>query len=150
MSSVVTDPTLNLAIQQLYVQQPDAKPFTLDDLLNDALSPSKLGTSNAHPMPGTALLTTDFYYIATGTDASQWAVLEMDDAIIAYVAEQRGKNYAFVRNISDPVVPNATSKGVTIPDDVRDRWSGLIYEQFGFYTSYNGALTAWATIAAHS
>ncbi|HYN86905.1 MAG TPA: hypothetical protein VER55_00175 [Ardenticatenaceae bacterium] len=148
MNSIVTYPALQNALAQLHGQVPDSANFTLDDLLNDALRPGALASSRALPMPGTPLLTTDYYYIATGADAAQWAVLEMDDAVIAYVAGQQGIRYAFVRNISDPLVPDTTSAGVTIPDEVRDRWSGLIYEDYGFYTSFNGALTTWAAIAA--
>jgi hypothetical protein len=54
-----------------------------------------------------------------------------------YVAGQQGLTYAFVRNISDPLVPSSTSSGSAIPDDARDQWSGLIYDDFVFYTSFN-------------
>nr|MCU0341393.1 hypothetical protein [Spirosomataceae bacterium] len=40
-----------------------------------------------------------------------------------------------------------TNTGVTISDTVRGDWSGLIYKNFGLYTSFNGALATWATIA---
>lgn len=149
MSTVVTDAALQSAVVQLHDQVPDSASFGLSDLLNSALSPGQLHDSKALPMPGIPLLTTDYYYIATGTDSTQWPVLEMDDAVIGYVAGQRGIEYAFVRNVSDPLVPNVTSGGVTIPFDVRKRWSGLIYEEFGLYTSFNGAVTTWATIAGH-
>jgi hypothetical protein len=33
---------------------------------------------------------------------------------------------------------------------VRDRWSGLIYENFGLYTSFNGALATWSAIAGQA
>jgi nucleoside phosphorylase len=148
MSNVVSYPALTNAVSQLHVQAPDSAKFGLDDLLNSALRPEELHVSAARPMPGTPLLTTDFYYIASGTDATQWAVLEMDDAVIAAVAAQQGVKYAFCRNISDPLVPSVTAKGDLIPDAVRDRWSGLVYEDFGFYTSFNGAVATWAAIAA--
>ena len=149
MTQVVTTQALDYAVTQLHEQQPDSASFELSDLLNSALSPDNLHDPRAVPMPGVQLLTTDFYYIADGSaEAARWAVLEMDDAVIAYVAGLQGVNYAFVRKISDPVLPSVTSSGVTIPPDVRKRWSGLIYEQFGLYTSFNGAITTWATIAA--
>ena len=47
-------------------------------------------TSGSHgrcPTPGQPLLTTDYYFIASGDDAAQYAVLEMDDGVIGYVAE---------------------------------------------------------------
>jgi nucleoside phosphorylase len=147
MSNVVTYPALQSALTELHKKVPDSANFGLNDLLNDALRPEDLHDSRALPMQGTQLLTTDYYYIATGDDAAQWAVLEMDDAVIAYAAAQAGVDYAFFRNISDPLVPSLTAAGATIPEDVRDGWSGLIYQDYGFYTSFNGALTTWAAIA---
>ena len=58
-----------------------------------------------------------------------------------------GVDYAFVRNISDPVVASKTTDGEVIPDNVREEWSSLIYKTCGFYSSFNGALTTWAAIA---
>jgi nucleoside phosphorylase len=147
LSNVATYPALENALAQVHQKVPDSARFTLDDLLNDALRPEDLHEPRALPMAGTPLLTTDYYYIATGADASQWAVLEMDDAVIGYVAAQAGVDFAFFRNISDPLVPAAAADGTPIPDDVRDGWSGQIYQAFGLYTSFNGALTAWAAIA---
>lgn len=148
MSSVATYPALQSALAQMHHAVPNSSQFGLEDLLNDAIRPESLHDPRALPMPGTPLLTTDFYYIATGDNAAQYAVLEMDDAVIAYVAGQAGVDYAFFRNISDPLVPAATAGGTTIPDPVRDGWSSQIYEGFGLYTSYNGALATWASLAA--
>jgi hypothetical protein len=148
MSNVATYPALENALAEVHLTVPDSGDFGLEDLLNDALRPESLHDPRALPMPGTPLLTTDFYYIATGDDAAQYAVLEMDDAVIAYVAGQAGVDYAFFRNISDPIVPATTAGGTTIPDAVRDGWSGQIYKDFGLYTSYNGALATWASLAA--
>lgn len=148
MSSVATYPALESALAQVHRTVPDSSVFGLDDLLNDALRPESLHDPRALPMPGTPLLSTDYYYIATGDDAAQYAVLEMDDAVIAYVAGEAGVDYAFFRNISDPIVPAAAADGTPIPDAVRNGWSGQVYEDFGLYTSYNGALTTWAALAA--
>jgi len=98
-------------------------------------------------MDGDPLLTTDYYYIADGNSAAKYAVLEMDDAIIGYVAQQKGRSFAFSRNISDPIVPSK-SKGKTIDPSIREDWSGEIYQRFGFYTSFNGALATWAALTA--
>ena len=35
----------------------------------------------------------------------------MDDAVLGQVAGTMGVNYAFVRNVSDPVVPSQTQNG---------------------------------------
>lgn len=147
MTTVVTHPMLENMLQQLHIKDAASASLTLDDLVNEPLSPSNLGQSRILPMEGTPLLTTDYYYIASGTDAAKWAVLEMDDAVIAWVAEQKGRQYAFARNISDPLVP-ATAKGQAIAEAIRGDWSGLVYTNFGFYSSFNGALATWAAVTA--
>jgi hypothetical protein len=148
LSDVVTESALQGLVQTLHTQTPDSAPFGLADLLDAPLDPANLGQPKALPKPGVPLLSTDYYFIASGDDAEQWSVLEMDDAVIAYVAGEEDTNYAFVRNISDPVVPTVTAHKRLIPDSVRDRWSGLIYENYGAFTSFNGALVSWAAIAA--
>ena len=45
-----------------------------------------------------------------------------------------------MRNISDPVQNAALKAG-------GNNWGGAIYDVYGFYTSYNGALAAWAMLA---
>jgi len=147
LGTVVTDAALASLVQQLHAQVPDSVPFGLADLLNSSLGPENLDQPTPRPKPDVPLLTTDFYFIASGDDAAQWAVLEMDDAVIASVAGERDRKYAFVRNISDPIVPELASHGRLIPASVRDRWSGLIYENYGLFTSFNGAIVAWAAIA---
>ena len=146
MRGAVNEPVLARTFQDLTVTIPAASAFTVDDLLNDAIAPAKLTTPAALPMAGTPLLTTDYYYIASGTDSTQWSALEMDDGVVGAVAGQHETPYVFVRNISDPIVPNVTAAGNPIPDPVRDGWSGLVYNDFGIYSSFNGALATWALI----
>jgi hypothetical protein len=122
--------------------------FTLSDLLNPALDPANLGSPKAVSYPGIPLLTTDTYYIAPSD--TPYAALEMDDAVIAYVAGQNNIHFAFVRNISDTLIPSETPSGQEIPAAARKDWSSAIYDHFGLYTSFNGALAAWATIAGSS
>jgi hypothetical protein len=122
--------------------------ITVDDLVNRPLDPANLHDAAVANCKDKPLLTTDFYYIAQPGDAEKYCILEMDDAVLGAVAGQQGVAYAFVRNVSDPVVPSQTKGGAAIPDAVRNEWSSLIYDTFGFYTSYNGALAAWATLAA--
>ena len=147
LGEAVNYPVLERLVHTLQLHVPQAASLTLEDLLNDALRPEKLRDPAALPMAGTPLLTTDYYYIAADADAAQWAALEMDDAVVAWVAAQHGVDYLFVRNVSDPLVPAATASGAPIPEQVRDGWSSLIYEDFGLYSSFNGALTTWAIIA---
>jgi nucleoside phosphorylase len=147
LGEAVNYPVLERLLHRLQIEQPEAGQLVLQDLLNDALRPERLRNPAALPMPGTPLLTTDYYYIASGAEAQRWAALEMDDAVIGWVVGQHDARYLFVRNISDPLVPDATAGGEQIPDAVRDAWSSLIYEDFGLYTSFNGALATWALIA---
>ncbi|MDE1878029.1 MAG: GTPase [Thaumarchaeota archaeon] len=128
----------------------DLSGLDLSDLVNESISPQRLGSPKRpklHPMKDTPILTTDFYYIAEGNDSTAYSALEMDDAIIAREANRARVRFAIVRNISDGAVPKMTRKNTVIPEAVRSDWSSLIYRNFGLYTSYNGALAAWATIA---
>ena len=89
------------------------------------------------------VLTTNSYVVAT-TDGSydKFAAMEMDDAVIGMVCNANKVDFGVVRNISDPVQNkelNQTAAG---------NWGSAIYKAFGFYTSYNGALAAWAIAAA--
>lgn len=126
---------------------PAVEALQLQDLLNEGLNPDLLGTPKIQSLKDVPLLTTDFYYIANGNSADAFAFLEMDDAIIAREANAMGARFACIRNISDPIVPFQTNSGAVISDGVRGDWSGLIYSTFGLYTSFNGALATWATIA---
>lgn len=148
LSQVVNPTSLAAALQDAaadYTKQTKlAFSFTLNDLLNGALE--NLNSPRAIPLSGVPLLTTDNYYIAPGN--TPYAALEMDDAVIAHVAAQKNVDFVFVRNISDTLVPAQTAGGQAIPAEARDSWSSAIYDRFGLYTSFNGALATWATIAA--
>ena len=147
MASVATWPALEAMLDQLHHSEPASASLTLGDLVNPPLNPENLRQSNILPRDGEPLLTTDYYYIADGNNAVKYCVLEMDDSVIGYVAQQKGCKFAFARNISDPIVPNKV-KGKTIDYDIRKDWSGAIYSSFGFYTSFNGALATWAALTA--
>jgi nucleoside phosphorylase len=121
-------------------------PYSIVDFLNEALDPQNLKSPKAVAFKDTPLLTTDYYYIADGN--TPYAALEMDDAVIARVAGQQNVPFAFVRNISDTLVPSIDSHNRPIDPTARNAWSSLLYDHFGLYTSFNGALAAWATIAA--
>jgi hypothetical protein len=121
------------------------EPFSLNDLLNSALDPANLGSPKALSMKDTPELTADYYYIAPGN--TPYAAMDMDDAVIAEVAGKMKIEYAFIRNISDTLVPAKTGGGTAICDDAREAWSSAIYDHFGVFTSLNSALATWATIA---
>lgn len=148
MSRVVTQQELAYLTYQLHQHNKDAAPFGVEDFVNAALEPRNLHSPKGIDKRGVPLLSTDYYFIASGNDAKAYCALEMDDAAVGYAAGKRGVSYAFVRNISDPVVPVEAASGITIPDAVRGDWSSAIYSNFGLYTSFNGALLTWATLAA--
>lgn len=92
---------------------------------------------------GTSLLTADTFIVGTTSGSyADFACIEMDDAIIAKVCSSQNIPFGFVRNISDPV------QNASLPTDVQGNWASVIYEAYGFYTSYNGALAAWAIVSA--
>jgi hypothetical protein len=113
------------------------------------LDPDKLNFGEAVPQiddqtgGGTSLLTTSSFSGPTGTTAGNcknFTVIEMDDAIIGKACAASHTLFGFVRNISDPVQSAELPSG-------DNKWGGAIYDVYGFYTSYNGALAAWAMLA---
>jgi nucleoside phosphorylase len=147
MSTLVSYPALDTLVAKLHEEVPGSDAIALDDLASAPILPTDLHSPTNHALKGTPLLTTDYYFIAEGSDAAHYAFLEMDDAVIAKVAGEHGVKYAFARNISDPVVPATTKAGKPLDDAVPSRWSGLIYETYGLYSSFNGAVATWATLA---
>jgi hypothetical protein len=149
MSEAITDDSLGelfAALQAKHAADGAMEGLSLQDLVNDPIRPSDLGSPRIVAAQDVPLLTTDFYYI-TGGGADAHSFLEMDDAVIARECELAGVRYAFVRNVSDPVISASAQGGTAIPAVVRSDWSALIYTQYGGLTSFNGALAAWATIA---
>jgi len=115
---------------------------------------SELNVNNlnmADPLPainnlttsGTTLLTTDSFVVATSAgNLGTFACVEMDDAIIAKACLSGRTAFGFVRNVSDPV------QNATLPAKFQGHWGEAIYNTYGLYTSYNGALAAWAILSA--
>jgi hypothetical protein len=64
----------------------------------------------------------------------------MDDAVIGEACAASRTAYGFVRNLSDPVQNSA------LPAKTQGDWGSAIYDAYGFYTSYNGAVAAWAML----
>lgn len=93
--------------------------------------------------PDTSLLTTATFVVGT-TDGQydDYAVIEMDDAVIGKVCDGDGVAFGFVRNVSDP------AQNAALPSDVQGDWGSAVYTVFGLYTSVNGALVTWALIDA--
>ncbi|MDQ3763065.1 MAG: hypothetical protein M3460_15880 [Actinomycetota bacterium] len=96
------------------------------------------------------ILTTDFFEFGTTENRldREGCVVEMDDAVLAMELEgirERGGpdvSYAFVRNVSDPVING------DLPRQLQTAWAVVTYQRQGLLTSYNGAIASWALIAS--
>jgi hypothetical protein len=137
-------PTLQSDLQSLCSQFNTHYKYTYT--LND-LNPGNLNMGDPTPKlnnmtaAGTPLLSTDSFVVAnTAGNLKTFACVEMDDAIIAKVCAGRNTPFGFVRNISDP------AQSASLPAEAQAHWGQTIYDCYGFYTSYNGALAAWAMI----
>lgn len=92
---------------------------------------------------GEPIITTDMFLFGT-TKNELWkrgCIVEMDDAVIGMVCDTCKVPFGFIRNVSDPLING------DLPDKLQSAWASYIYEQLGLYTSFNGALAAWAVIA---
>jgi nucleoside phosphorylase len=114
----------------------------------NTLNPGNLNSGAAAPtindltVLGTALVTAKSFVVAnTSGNLSKFACVEMDDAIIARTL---AGNIPFgsLRNISDPIQADA------LPPAMQGHWGEAICDAYGFYSSFNGALAAWAVLAA--
>jgi len=111
------------------------------------LDPDGLASGDTQPKffdetgGGTSLLTTPTFVVGTtaGTYGS-YACIEMDDAVLGDVCKAAGVAFGFVRNVSDPV------QSAALPAQVQGSWGSAVYDAYGFYTSFNGALAAWAAL----
>jgi hypothetical protein len=114
----------------------------------DQLDPDKLNLGAKAPAinnltgAGTALVTAKSFVVAnTSGNLAKFACVEMDDAIIARTAA--GKTaFGSIRNISDPIQNSA------LPERFQGHWGEAIYTAYGLYTSYNGAIAAWAVLSS--
>lgn len=112
----------------------------------NVLNPSNLNMGASVPAinnltgKGTALLTANSFVVAnTSGNLGKFACVEMDDAIIARTATNKAA-FGSIRNISDPV------QAASLPAEFQGHWGEAIYTAYGFYTSFNGALAAWAVL----
>lgn len=88
-----------------------------------------------------SLLTASTFLVGTTDDRfSAYACIEMDDAVIAAECQKSGVHYGSVRNLSDP------AQNPALPARAEGDWGSTIYRAYGFYTSFNGAMAAWAAI----
>ena len=115
LSGIATQQELQRAVlqqtQKKFRWQGAAAPFTLADLLNPALDPANLGSPKAVLVSRRPLAHDRRTYQSPRRIHRTRRSSEMDDAVIARVAGQKNVHYAFVRNISDPLIPSETSGG---------------------------------------
>lgn len=91
---------------------------------------------------GTSLLTTPTFVVGTTDGIYQsYSSIEMDDAIIGEACAARQTAFGFIRNLSDP------AQSPALPASVQGGWGSAVYDAYGFYTSFNGAVAAWAMLA---
>jgi hypothetical protein len=92
------------------------------------------------------ILTTDYFEF--GTDENRLdkvgMAVEMDDACLGLACSEltRAPQWACVRNVSDPVI-----NGKLAPP-AQDKCAEFYYLRYGYWTSVNSALAAWALICA--
>ncbi len=115
------------------------------------LDPGDLNLGDAVPLVddqtggGVSLLTTSTFVVGTTAgDFQAFSAIEMDDAVIGEACAARGTAFGFIRNVSDPV------QNASLPAKVQGSWGSVVYDAYGFYTSYNGAIAAWAVLAGSS
>jgi nucleoside phosphorylase len=91
---------------------------------------------------GASLLTTPTFVVGTTSGNYQtFTAIEMDDAVIGKACAASKTAFGFVRNLSDPV------QNAALPASAQGHWGSAVYDAYGFYSSYNGAVAAWAMLA---
>jgi nucleoside phosphorylase len=137
----ITPAALNELVSQFNAH--GSTSYTLEQL-------DPLGLNLPDPVPAihnlsggtTSLLTASTFLVGTTDNRfDAYACIEMDDAVVAAECSQAGVLYGSVRNLSDP------AQNPDLPPKAQGDWGSTIYKTYGFYTSFNGALAAWATIS---
>ena len=102
-----------------------------------------------HPCPDLPIITTDFFEFGNTTNnlGNLGCAVEMGDALIAKAINEMSDatkpKYAFVRNVSDPVINGALDSTLQV------MWAVYYYQTFGLQTSFNSSLATWAIIAGN-
>ncbi len=100
-----------------------------------------------HAYPDLPILTTDFFEFGNSINGlgKLGCAVEMDDALLAKAIEEYAgpkPQYAFVRNVSDPVINGELNHTLQV------MWAVYYYQTFGLLTTFNSSLVVWAIIAA--
>jgi hypothetical protein len=147
LSKVVTQSELHSLFER-FANKYSVGSLQLADLLNAPLQPANLGAPKIHSLQGKPLNTSCDFAMAPGAGSPTYAAYEEDDAAVGQAAQEAGVAFAFMRNVSDTVVPDHTAAGTAIPLTLRQNWASLLYDRYGLITAFNGALATWAAIAA--
>ncbi|MBX7219252.1 MAG: hypothetical protein K1Y36_04850 [Blastocatellia bacterium] len=115
----------------------------------DQLNPGNLDMADPLPLienltsVGMSLLTTSTFIVGNNAgNFASFACVEMSDAIVGKICNKVNVPFGFIRNLSNP------AQNAQLPEDVQSNWGNTLYESYGFYTSFNGALAAWAVTTA--
>lgn len=112
--------------------------YALKDLVNKEIEPGKI-PPKVNILESIPVLTTNGYVVGnTSGNYKNYAAMEMDDAVIGLISDKNSIPFGVVRNLSDPV------QNSLLASEVQGNWGGIIYGEYGLYTSYNGALVTWA------
>jgi len=91
------------------------------------------------------ILTTDFFEFGTSANRLDklGLAVEMDDAVLGLVCGELKDppRWACVRNLSDPTINGALAA------KVQGRCAEFYYKRFGYWTTVNSSLAAWAIVA---
>jgi hypothetical protein len=101
------------------------------------------------------ILTTDYFEFGTSINRLDQigCAVEMGDAVLGLAVEERGAagrstpNWLVIRNCSDPQI-NGALRNRPAKQSLQAMWAVYYYEGFGYWTTVNSALAAWAVIAA--
>lgn len=115
--------------------------YPIDQVIEPDVADSKIKIVTDLP-----IITTDTFLFGTTENGLDklGCIVEMDDAVVGAVCQEMEVPFGFVRNVSDPVID------ARLPASVQEAWAAYIYRERGLFTSYNGALAAWALVAAES
>jgi hypothetical protein len=141
-SLLLETPVTTAVLQELLnkMNTTEKTSFTLADVMNAEIKPGAIPPVLNTLWP-TPTLTTNGYGVADDKgNYATYAVMEEDDAVVAMEAKAKNIAYGIVRNISDPVQVSSLTSAI------QESWAGSIYNTYGFYSSFNGALAAWAIL----